>query len=94
MSRLDIRRRLDRAETVLGAEDDRPDAILMAIVDGEGNTLPALGWKEAMCSDPVQTLREPGESDEALEARAIAAAKAKPTYSRGAVPVLVAVIEE
>ncbi|MFN2411293.1 MAG: hypothetical protein ABR539_13525, partial [Halomonas sp.] len=53
--------------------------------EGAGTPLPVLGWQyQRYQADDVVTMREPGEDDEALRARHMAAVR--PLLGKGAVP--------
>ena len=88
----DAQRRLEKLEQVYSAEGS-VSAIVVHVVDIEGNRLPVMGWQESMKADPLQVMREPGEGDEELLTRAIEASRAK-QHDKRAAPVLLAVVPE
>lgn len=69
-------KRLEAIENQLGADEDRP-VIWISRPKENNEHPPAIGWTEAMCSDAITVMREPGESDESLQERTLAAFKAK-----------------
>lgn len=87
-------RRLHRLETVAGADDETPRAIIRRILGRDGEPLPVLGWLDnSRYQDPLRVMRRPGESDEDLKERAIEEACARRTDPR-AVPCLLAIVED
>lgn len=88
--KLDLLKRLEKLERVHG-QDDLPEAIVIRVIDSDGEVLPVLGWQESMTRDPHTVMRRPGESDQELEARAIAEIRAR--RPKGAVPAIIAIFE-
>lgn len=87
-------RRLHRLETVAGADDDTPRAILHRVVARNGDYLPVLGWRDSSrYQDPLSIMRRPGESDEDLKERAIEEARARRTDPMS-VPCLLTIVED
>jgi hypothetical protein len=73
----DLIKRLEAMEKHLGADENQP-TIWISRPNDNNEHPPAAGWTEAMCSNPITVMRLPEESDERLQARALAAFRAKP----------------
>ncbi|WP_226912791.1 hypothetical protein, partial [Halomonas sp. 3D7M] len=68
--RRDLLKRLEIVESQLGANEDQPTIWLSRPNENNEHPPPA-GWTENGHPDPVTVMREPGESEESLRARAI-----------------------
>lgn len=75
--RSDLLKRLEAVEREFAPSEDQP-TIWISRPNDNNEHPPAAGWTEAMCSNPITVMRLPEESDERLQARALAAFRAKP----------------
>lgn len=88
--RSDLMKRLEAVEREFAPSEDQP-TIWISRPNDNNEHPPAAGWTEAMCSNPITVMREPGESDESLQARALAAFRAKPNRHPMAAAVFISV---
>ncbi|MGQ4879824.1 hypothetical protein ACOJCM_14760 [Billgrantia sp. LNSP4103-1] len=89
MSLKDLQRRLTKLENDRFMTDDGIEAFFISVVDntreGAGEPLPVLGWRyQRYMDDDVVTMREPGEDDDTLRERHLAAVR--PLLVKGSVP--------
>lgn len=90
-------KRLEKLEGDRFINEDGTQAIFITIVDnsgpGAGKPLPTLGWRfQRHNADDVVTMREPGEDDDSLRERHLAAVL--PLLNPGSVPMFLPINPE
>jgi len=82
---------LQKLEREYGQQAESKTAVVITPIDSAGELQPIYGFAEFATADPIEVWREPDETDDQLQARALEAVKAKPARDRSAVPMLVAI---
>ncbi|GHE20002.1 hypothetical protein [Halomonas urumqiensis] len=98
MSREKLRQRLERLENDRFITADGVEAVFITVADnskeGAGKPLPTRGWmfQRHGGADDVVTMREPGEDDDSLRERHLAAVR--PLLPQGSVPMFLPINPE